>query len=194
MLDFLGRRMRKRNEPETKAGVLCDERPDEMKKTKLNDVESFIRKNNYTGTSLTQYSLKCLSQIAREKEISQGAFFVADVNEGRQVIRFLSGFATPDPDGMQNILEIGEGFPGQVAKDGTLMNISDIPEGYLEIESGLGKASPVSLLIFPVKHENNVLAVIEVSSFRRFTKDDEQYFSSIAPSVAEQLLKCKNKN
>lgn len=194
MPDFLEKKRRKVKDPEKISGVLYDDRPDEMKKTKATDIESFISKNNYAGTSLAQYSLKCLSHIAREKEISQGAFFIADVNEGKPVIRFIAGFATPDPEGMQNILEIGEGFPGQVAKDGRLMNIPDIPEGYLEIESGLGKSSPVSLLVFPVKHEGNVLAVIEVSSFRRFTKEDEHYFNSISPFVAEQLLKCKNKN
>jgi hypothetical protein len=194
MLDFIEKKLKKRKEPGMVSGVLYDDRPIETKTARPNDVESFIRNNKYNGTSLAQYSVKCLSTLAREKEISQGAFFVADEREGKKVIRFVSGFASPDPEEMQNILEIGEGFPGQVAKDGRLMNISDIPEGYLEIQTGLGKSSPVSLLVFPVKHEENVLAVIEVSSFRRFSKDDEHYFNSIAPSVAEQLLKCKNRN
>ena len=77
-------------------------------------------------------------------------------------------------------------------KDGKIMNLTDIPDGYFIIESGLGKAAPVSLLIFPVKKGNDVLAVIELSSFRKFTDEDERFFEMIAPSIAEQILKCKN--
>lgn len=193
MLDFLVRKKKERPETEIAAGILFDGKTSAPDQTKNDPVESFIRNNNYNGTSLTQYSLKCLSRIAREKEISQAAFFVRDEKDGRPVIRFVSGFANPEPEEAQSILELGEGFPGQVAKDGKLMNISEIPEGYLVIESGLGKAAPVSLILFPVKHGDDVIAVIELSSFHKFSGEDEKFFSAISPSIAEQIIKCKNK-
>jgi hypothetical protein len=152
-------------------------------------VENFLNKNIYNGKSLHNYSQKLLSALAREKEISQGVFFIAETRENKPVLKFLSGFAYSDPGNNDEVFEWGEGFPGQVAKDGKLINISDIPEGYMSIESGLGNASPVSLILFPVKHNDNTLAVIELASFRKFTDDDEKFFGMIAPAIAEQLIK-----
>lgn len=84
-----------------------------------------------------------------------------------------------------------EGLPGQVAVSGDLINISDIPGDYFMIESGLGKGKPASLIIFPVKHENKVIAIIELSSFCTFTADDQSFFMEISPSIAEQIMKCE---
>jgi hypothetical protein len=156
-------------------------------------VDIFKKKIVTDGNNLVRFSFILLSQLAREKEVSQGAFFISDVKNGKPVLKFLTGFASPNSDNNEDILEIGEGFPGQVAKDGKLINISDIPDGYLSIESGLGKASPVSLIIFPVKHVGKVLAVIELASFHKFTKEDELFFENISPSIAEQIIKCLNK-
>jgi GAF domain-containing protein len=153
-------------------------------------IESFTKKNVYHGKSILQYSQKLLSSLAREKEISQGVFFISDKKDDKPVLKFLSGYAYQNPENNEEILEFGEGFPGQVAKDGKLLNIADIPEGYLPIESGLGKASPVSLIIFPVIHDEKVLAVIELASFHKFSYEDELFFQEISPSVAEQIQKC----
>jgi putative methionine-R-sulfoxide reductase with GAF domain len=156
-------------------------------------VDTFITKNSYQGNNINQYALKLLSHLAGVKEISQGAFYISDIIDGKPVIKFLAGFATPDPDISSEILEFGEGFPGQVAKDGRLINISDIPKGYLSIESGLGKSSPASLIIFPVKHNDKVLSVIELASFHKFTQEDEIFFKAISPAIAEQIQKCSKK-
>jgi len=144
--------------------------------------------------NLIQFSQKLLSDIAREKEISQGVFFIAEKNDGKSVLRYLSGYAHQLPESGNEIIEFGEGFPGQVAKDSKLVIINDIPEGYMSIESGLGKASPVSLILFPVRHNNAVLAVIELASFHKFTPEDEQFFEQLTPFIAEQIILHINKS
>jgi GAF domain-containing protein len=193
MFEMLSRQILKRRVAET-----ITERPSEievvsavMERQKM--IDSFIVKNSFKDKNIVQYSLKLLSLLAKVKEISQGAFFISDTKDGKPVIKFLTGFATPDPENTTDIFELGEGFPGQAAKDGNLINISDIPQGYLSIESGLGKSSPVSLLIVPIKLDNKVLAVIELASFHKFTADDELFFEGISPSIAEQIQKCIKK-
>jgi GAF domain-containing protein len=160
----------------------------------LQMIEDFIKNNKFQGKSITRYSSKCLSLLAKYMEISQGAFFMIEEDEGKTLIRFVSGYAITRQEETRDILEPGEGFPGQVAKDGKLINISDIPEGYLTIESGLGKASPSSLIIFPVKHDNKLLAVIELASFHKFTEEDEYFFMQISPNIAQQILSCETSN
>jgi putative methionine-R-sulfoxide reductase with GAF domain len=139
------------------------------------------------GEDISSFSQKLLSHFASEHEISQGIFFVVNNGKKKSVLRFISGYACDSVETMDEI-EIGEGFPGQVAKDGKLMNIGDVPEDYISIVSGLGKASPASIIIFPISYNNKVLAVIELSSFHKFTKKDENYFMMISPLIGEYLI------
>jgi hypothetical protein len=193
MFEMISKQILKRKVPETRIQLPPDEVivSAEIERQKM--IDTFILKNSFKDKTLVQYSLKLLSLLAKTKEISQGAFFISDTKDGKPVLKFLTGFATPDPENTTDIFELGEGFPGQAAKDGNLINLSDIPQGYLSIESGLGKASPVSLLFLPVKLNNKVLAVIELASFHKFTADDELFFEGISPSIAEQIQKCFDK-
>jgi putative methionine-R-sulfoxide reductase with GAF domain len=150
--------------------------------------DHFKKKLGSLGSDPLHFSRKLLSLLAKEKEISQGVFFITDKKEGKSVLRFLSGYAFENPDTENLEIEFGEGFPGQVAKDGKLINISEVPDGYISIVSGLGKASPASIIIFPVINENEVLAVIELASFHKFTAEDENFFLEISASVADRLI------
>jgi GAF domain-containing protein len=162
--------------------------PEDKKEDKT--VEYFIKTGGFQGNNLVQFTQNLFSLIARQKEISQGVFFLCDKIKSKPVLRFISGYAYQKSEESEEILKFGEGFPGQVAKDGKLMNITDIPEGYMTIESGLGKASPASLIIFPIKHNGKMLAVIELASFHKFTEEDERFFEEISPAIAKQLVKC----
>ena len=141
---------------------------------------------------IERYSTFILSELAKEMEISQGAFFISSARDNRPAFKMISGYALPGEESIGKTIELGEGFPGQAAKDGVLLNICNVPEGYLTIESGLGKSSSSSLLVFPVKSEDKVIAVIELASFRKFRKEDELFLLSISPVIGEQLKKMYN--
>jgi GAF domain-containing protein len=159
-----------------------------------NSEKLIVKKSLDPKMSLQQFSGKLLSFLAVEKEISQAVFFIAEMKNGNPVLRLISAYAHHSPEDNDKTIEFGEGFPGQAAKDGKMVIINDIPEGYMSIESGLGKSSPVSLIIFPVKHNDKVLAVIELASFHKFTQKDEQFFEELSPAIAEQILLSVDKN
>ena len=146
-----------------------------------------------SAQDLKEFSSKLLSVIARILEISQGVFFNAENYKSAHVIRYLSGYASQNLDTGNLEYEFGQGLSGQVAKDGKLININSVPEGYITILSGLGEASPRSMIIFPVLNKNQVLAVIELASFKVFSKSDEEFLMGIAPYVAREILKLKKK-
>lgn len=135
---------------------------------------------------LVKCASEWLSEFAREKEISRGAFFVNESQNGKNIIRLVSSFASPESNDEGIILEVGEGLPGQVAKDGRMMVITDIPGEYF-ITSGLGKSLPVSLVVFPVKSKEKVLGVFELASFRKFSNSDMNYFSEASHSIAVNI-------
>lgn len=193
MNDFLTKILSKRSANPARNTSIPDSFPTELPPgIKIDPVAKFNCANNFCNLNLAQYSSRCFSLLAKEKEISQGAFYVIEENDNTPCLRYVSGYAIPHPEEIKEVLELGEGLPGQVALTGELINISDIPSDYFMIESGLGKSTPASLVIFPVKHGNKVIAIIELSSFCRFTEEDESFFMGISYSIAEQVSKCAN--
>lgn len=157
------------------------------------DADSLKEKIVDLGENSAEFAGNLLSFLARAKELSQGIFFTAIKKDDKDILKYLAGYAF-DKEETDNIeIEFGEGFTGQVASDGKLMNISDVPDGYLSIVSGLGKSKPASVIIVPLIYNRNVVAVIELASFHRFTSDDESYFKEVASYAAGHFKKIKTK-
>ena len=49
--------------------------------------DSFTDNSRYEGRSMVSYSFTLLSAISKEKEISQGAFYLNTDKEGKQVLK-----------------------------------------------------------------------------------------------------------
>ncbi|MBY0425483.1 MAG: GAF domain-containing protein [Cytophagales bacterium] len=128
-----------------------------------------------------------LSSLANELQASQAAFFKASIEGDKRILKLKSSFAYHIPDSQEVVFEFGEGLSGQVAKDGNLINIKEIPDGYITILSGLGKSTPTNLVISPVKLDGNVVGVVEISSFNEFSADDEHLIELICNKLGEKL-------
>jgi len=157
------------------------------------DADSLKERITDLGDTPTEYSKNLLSFLAKEKELSQGIFFTAVKKDDKDVLKYLAGYAFDKEETDDIEIEFGEGFTGQVASDGKLMNISEVPDGYLSIVSGLGKAKPASVIIVPLIYVRNVVAVIELASFHRFTAQDESYFKEVASYAAGHFKKTLKK-
>ncbi|MCX6180821.1 MAG: GAF domain-containing protein [Bacteroidetes bacterium] len=138
-------------------------------------------------SALKDFAQEFLWAVAKELEVSQGAFFIAAQRDGIRYLRFVAGYAYHLPESETIEYEFGEGLSGQVAKEGKAINLSTVPDGYISILSGLGKASPNSMIIFPLKHNDEVIAVFELASFHAFGKEEEEFLSEVS-AKAEQVF------
>lgn len=121
-----------------------------------------------------------LLQVCRNLEACQGAFFQVTEKNQRRLLELSASYAYYFADSQTIAYEFGEGLTGQVAKDGKLVNIKSVPEGYLTIISGLGKSSPKHLAIVPVKQAEQVTGVMEIASFREISSSDERFLDEVA--------------
>jgi len=129
-----------------------------------------------------------LSTLCNKLEASQGIIYRSKKQKTKRTIELFAAYAFSMPDSESLSYEFGEGLAGQAAKEGKVMNIKDVPEGYLNIISGLGNASPRHLMIYPVKsEEGEVDAVLEIASFREFTKVDENLIQRAAKMLEDEL-------
>lgn len=130
---------------------------------------------------------KLLSSVCRELEASQAIIFVAKRYEGKRILELFATYAYHIAESKTFHYEFGEGLAGQAAKEGKQVVIKNIPDGYVTVLSGLGKASPAELLIAPVIYDEQVVAVIEIASFKRFTRSDEALVTEVTRLISNRI-------
>lgn len=150
------------------------------------NIDSLLTKLK-SSTNLKEFAQLFLWTLAKELEASQGAFFITKVKQEVKVLSFVIGYAYNIAESETVEFEFGEGLSGQVAKEGKLININTVPEGYITILSGLGQATPTSIIIFPLKKDDEVIAVLELASFKKIEKDEEDFILELSSKV-EMLI------
>jgi len=136
---------------------------------------------------------KLLSHLADELEASQSAIYLADKLDGKNVIKLFAAYAFVLPESQTVSYEFGEGLAGQVAKEQKLINITDIPKGYIKILSGLGESNPAHLILCPIMKDDKLLGVAEIASFKAFNNTQEVLVERSLALLANDLDKAKPK-
>ncbi len=140
----------------------------------------------------TRKAEKLLAAVCHRLEASQGLYYTVLNDAKKRMIALQATFAysLPDSDTLQ--YEFGEGLAGQAAKEGRKLNLKDIPKGYINIISGLGKANPSSLLIMPIMADGLPVALVEIASFKEISAEDEALVQeAFARLLADQTGKEK---
>ncbi len=144
-----------------------------------------LRKNNDNIKVLANDIIK---NIVHYLNANQGGLFLLNDQESSVVIyELLSAFAFDREKYIQKQVELGEGLVGTCAAEQNTIYLTEVPQNYIQITSGLGDANPSSLLLVPLKTENEVLGVIEVASFHPFKKHEIAFAEKVAESIASTL-------
>ena len=142
-----------------------------------------------------QYSFKnfaeeTLSQFAKYHPIVEGIFFLRDEGTDKfEPIGDYAYYSEKEPSGFK----LGETLPGQAAKNKKPLNISEVPENYVKIASGLGNSSPGFLYFLPLIYNNETIAVIEMASFKAFEKESEKLFELAAEELSKALVQLQTR-
>ena len=78
---------------------------------------------------------------------------------------------------------LGEGLVGQCALEKERILLTDVPDDYIQISSGLGEAPPRNIIVLPVLFEGEVKAVIELASFHRFSDIHLTFLDQLTESI-----------
>ncbi len=135
---------------------------------------------------------KLLSNLCMKIEASQGILYLVHKEKSKRYIKHFVTFAFNLAESEVVKYEFGEGLAGQVAKEGKTINIGDIPEGYITIISGLGKASPKHLAILPITENGEITHVAEIASFKEISTSDENLIMK-SLKLSENASKQTNK-
>ncbi|HEX9439333.1 MAG TPA: response regulator, partial [Roseiflexaceae bacterium] len=125
-----------------------------------------------------------LSELAPLVFAQHGLFYVMDTEVEQPALNLLSTYAYRERKHLSNQFRLGEGLVGQCALERERILLTDVPHDYIKINSGLGEATPLNIVVLPVLFEGQVKAVIELASFHRFSEIHLTFLDQLTESIA----------
>ncbi|HKF75230.1 MAG TPA: HAMP domain-containing protein [Candidatus Dormibacteraeota bacterium] len=126
-----------------------------------------------------------LSELAPLVNAQHGVIYTMDTSDPQEpVLRYQAGYAHRERDGAATVFRVGEGLVGQCAHERERILLLNVPGDYIAISSGLGEAPPLSIVVLPIVFEDQVLAVIELASFQRFSAIHLDFLDQLTKSIA----------
>jgi len=81
-------------------------------------------------------------------------------------------------------IKFGQGLVGQATVEKKPMIMTDIPDDYIIVSSGLGETAPKHIMVFPFMYENQVLGVVEMGTLIQFTEPQKEFLQTALNSIA----------
>src|SRR6266704_2645717 len=162
-----------------------------LKDTTLKNTEQNWLKTNLANFTrmlqghrdLVTVSKLVLSELAPLVNIQQGVIYTQTKHADEVQLELLASYASKPSKNLPKTLRIGEGLVGQCAYDKKRILLEDIPDEYIRVDSPLGSAKPVNIVILPVLFEGEVKAVVELASLRKFSETHLSFLDQLTESI-----------
>lgn len=128
--------------------------------------------------TLSQNTIK---YIAKYLKAQIGAVYL---NDGNNTLKLVGSYAYRKRKNLSNKFKFGEGLVGQAALEKRRILITNVPDDYVKIQSGLGEKAPRNLVVAPFLNDGEVKGVIELGSFEEFSDIQLQFLDQIAENIA----------
>jgi len=149
--------------------------------TKFNDI---LRQSQ---GNIIEMSIVLISELVKFINANQGGIFVFNDDEDDKYLELTASYAYGHEKKKQKTIYPGEGIVGTVAIEKETVYMTEIPETYITITSGLGSSNPRSLLIVPMIIEGEIIGVIELASFNKLKKYEIEFVETLSENIASSL-------
>jgi PAS domain S-box-containing protein len=149
-----------------------------------------LRTNN---NDLLKLSDEIIGNLVKYLKANQGALYIIDDADGTEepTMSMKACYAWDKKKFMNHKIHRGEGLAGQAWQEGDIVYLTDVPQNYIRITSGLGDANPTSVLIVPLKVNEQIFGVVEVASFSTIQDYEREFVQKIAESIASTISAVK---
>lgn len=154
-----------------------------------------ILKNN--NDDLEVQAVEIISNLVKYTGSVQGGLFIVnDTEENHHFLELKASYAYERIKFVQKTIEFGDGLLGTIWREGDTKLITDIPQDYLHITSGLGLTNPKSLLIVPIKTDERIEGIIEIASLKDYEPYQIEFIERLSRRIATNLaaVKANEKN
>jgi len=142
---------------------------------------------------LNELAFLIVQKLVTYMNLEMGSLFITDdADEEHPVLRMETAYAYDRRKYNQMVLEWGEGLPGTCAQERERIFVTDVPEDYFEVASGIGSSSPNCILLVPLLFGQRIMGVIELATVRLLRPFEIEFVESLSESIASSLLAARN--
>ncbi|HYU27237.1 MAG TPA: response regulator, partial [Thermoanaerobaculia bacterium] len=139
--------------------------------------------------NLQSVSQLILSELAPVVSAKHGVFYIMDSNGAgsEPLLTLTATYAYKERKYLSKEFEVGEGLVGQAAFEKQRILLQNAPDDYITINSGLGEAKPMQIVVLPIVFEGQVLAVMELAAFTPFSDTYISLLDQLTESIGVVL-------
>jgi CheY-like chemotaxis protein/HAMP domain-containing protein len=162
--------------------------------TRANQEQDWLNSNTARFTGMLQglrdletVSRLIMSELTPLVGAQHGAFFMRETSDDEDQLRLVASYGYKQRKNVPTSFKVGDGLVGQAALEQTSILVTEAPEDYIRITSGLGHGAPANVIVLPVLFEDQVMAAIELASFSRFTDVQRAFLEQLSESIGVVL-------
>ena len=164
------------------------QREDSLRKWANEGLTQFSEILRQSTSNITDLANNVLKNLIHFLDANQGGLFLYNDNDKNDVfLELVSSYAYNQERKKKKKIYLGEGLIGTCAIEKSYVYLTDLPNDYLSITSGLGGANPNCLLIMPLKVEEQIFGVMEIASFKKMEKHEIDFVEKVSESIASTL-------
>jgi PAS domain S-box-containing protein len=148
-----------------------------------------LRRNNDNINDLGYNIVKELTEYVGG--IQGGFYLLNQHNEDDKFFELIAFYAYGRKKYADKQIKWGKGLIGTSAIERKTIYISDLPNTYISVTSGLGKANPKCVVISPLIANNELFGIIEIASFKLMEKYEINFIEKVAENTASILSTVK---
>ncbi len=149
-----------------------------------------LRSDNENSQAFYQ---NIISQLVKYLNVNQGGLFLVDEQEDASDvnIELVACYAYNRQKHLAKGIKPGEGLIGQCYLEKATIFMTDVPQSYVKITSGLGTAPPACLIIVPLKVNEQVHGIVELASFQPLKPYQVDFLERLGESIASSVSSVK---
>jgi methyl-accepting chemotaxis protein len=142
--------------------------------------------------NLNELSFEIISKMIQYTNANQGGIFIVNDNDRENVFLEMSAcYAFDRQKFFKRRIEAGEGLVGRCYQEQEKIFLTDIPNDYIKISSGLGEDNPRCLLLVPLAYNDKIYGILEIASFSVFQQFEIEFLERIGESIAATISSVK---
>lgn len=129
-----------------------------------------------------------LSFIVKYTESNQGRLYIVnDDLKHDEYLQMISCYAWDKKKFVEDKIQLGQGLTGQCWQEGDPIYMTQVPDNYVKITSGLGKATPRNIFIVPLKVNDFVYGILELASFKIMENYERDFILKLSDNLAAAI-------
>lgn len=144
----------------------------------LKNGQNLINEKMVGDKNLKELSISIINSLSEYVGAKVGAIYLYNGRENQ--LKMSASYAYPMTHRKDELIKPGDGILGQVIIDKKIMTLTDIPQDYMDIKSGLGSSIPNNIIVVPLMFNDVLKGVIELGAFKVWNDRDMELFNSLS--------------